>query len=211
MFVKGFWKVGTFIFDYLAITLLLTLSLLLVFPFPFMVTGVHKYFLFKFEERRLAVIFETIKENWKILLKFSLFWGFVVLLSTYEIIMFNYAKFTSISITVICYILLVLMIICITNMPMIVIRMNVTFKQLLFNCITLIYGKWYLCLLAYILTIGYIVGVSFFVFVAPVGLYFLIWFDNFATRKAINQLKAKILKVNVNEIEEIENRPVSDF
>ena len=209
--VNGFWKVGTFIFDYLVITILLSISLVLVFPFPFILTGVHKYLCFKFEERRLAVIFETIKENWKILLKFSLFWGVLTGLAVWEVVLFNVGKFDSIPMTVVCYVILVLSVVMITNAPMLIVRMNLTLKQLLFNCITVIYGCWYLCLLAYILTIGYIIGVSFFLYIAPVGIFFLVWYDNFATRKAIKVLKAKALKIKVEEVEEIENKKVSDL
>ena len=69
--LEGFRKFGTYLFDLLVITILLTLSLVLLFPFPFILTGVNNYFLYRIEDRRLANIFNILKPNFKILLKFS--------------------------------------------------------------------------------------------------------------------------------------------
>lgn len=203
---EGLRKVGTYIFDYLVITVLLTLSLVLLFPFPFILTGVHNYFLYKFEDRRLANIFNILKPNWKILLKFSIFWAVVVGLSIFEIVLFNLNTFRNDALTIICYVLLIFSVIFITNVPMIVLRMNVNLKQLLFNSITLIYGCWWFILISIILTIGYFVAFAYFPYISGVGLYFLVLIANKATRKAINKLKAKAMKVDVKTIEEPENK-----
>lgn len=206
---EGLRKLGTFIFDYLVITVLLTLSLALIFPFPFILTGVHNYFLYKFEDRRLANIFNILKENWKILLKFSILWGVVVILSVVELVAFNLNGWKNDFLTTICYVLLFFSVIFITNAPMIVLRMNVNLKQLLFNCFTLIYGCWWFILISIALTIGYFVAFAYFPYISGIGLYILALVANFATRRAIRNLKAKALKVNPNTIEEPENKDVT--
>ena len=208
--VNVFQKVGTIVFDFLAITVLLTLSLLLVFPFPFIVTGVHNYFLYKVDDRRLANIFNIFGENWKILLKFSLVWGIVLILSVLEIVYFNSVWPGHNFLTLLCYVLLILCIILITNAPMIIIRMRVTLPQLLFNSITLIYGCWWFLLIAYIATIGYCVAFSFFPYISGAGLYFLALIDNLAARRAIRKLMAKAKKVPLSEIVEPENMDITD-
>ena len=208
--VSVFQRVGTIVFDFLVITVLLTLSLVLVFPFPFIVTGVHNYFLYKLDDRRLANIFNIIGENWKILLKFSLVWGIVLILSVLEIVYFNSVWPGHNFLTLLCYVLLILCIILITNAPMIIIRMKVSLPQLLFNCVTLIYGCWWFLLIAYIVTIGYCVAFSFFPYISGAGLYFLVLIDNLAARKAIRKLMAKAKKVPVSEIVEPENMDITD-
>lgn len=208
--VSVFQRVGTIVFDFLVITVLLTLSLVLVFPFPFIVTGVHNYFLYKLDDRRLANIFNIIGENWKILLKFSLVWGIVLILSVLEIVYFNSVWPGHNFLTLLCYVLLILCIILITNAPMIIIRMKVSLPQLLFNCVTLIYGCWWFLLIAYIVTIGYCVAFSFYPYISGAGLYFLVLIDNLAARKAIRKLMAKAKKVPVSEIVEPENMDITD-
>lgn len=207
--MEGLRKIGTFLFDYIVITFLLSISLVLVFPFPFILTGVHNYFLYNFEDRRLANIFNILKGNWKILLKFSILWGVVVILSLFEIIFFNINDFRNDFLTTVCYVLLIFSLILITNAPMIVIRMNVNLKQLIFNGITLIFGCWWFILISLILTIGYFVAFVYFPYIGGIGLYIIAFIANHATRKAINNLKAKALKVNPSTIEEPENKDVA--
>lgn len=204
-------KWGSVIFDYLVITILLTISLALIFPFPLIVTGTHKYFCFKIEERRLATIFTTIGENWSILWKFALLWSFMVALPVIYLVWFNMNGNNQIFISIIAYVVLIFALILISNGPILIIRMNLTLGQLLFNSFTLIYGCWYLLIASYILCIGYGVLVSYFPYVTPIGLHFLILFDNFASRKAFKKLKAKALKVDPKEIEEIENKDISNI
>lgn len=203
-------KLGTIVFDFIVITILLTLSLILVIPFPFILTGVYNYFLYRIDDRRLANIFNIIGENWKILLKFSLVWGIVLILSVLEIVYFNSIWPGHNFLTLLCYVLLILCIILVTNMPMVVIRMKVTLPQLLFNCITLIYGCWWFLLIAYIVIIGYCVAFSFFPYISGAGLYFLALIGNLASRKAIKKLMAKAKKVPVSEIVEPENVQIPD-
>lgn len=206
----GIVKIGTVVFDFIVITILLTLSLMLVFPFPFILTGVYNYFLYRIDDRRLANIFNIIGENWRILLKFSLVWGAALILSVLEIVYFNSIWPGNDFLTLLCYVLLILCIILVTNMPMIVIRMKVTFSQLLFNCITLIYGCWWFLLIAYIVIIGYCVAFSYFPYISGAGLYFLALIGNLASRRAIRKLMAKAKKVPISEIKEPENMQIPD-
>lgn len=206
---EGFRKFGTILFDFLAITVLLTLSLVLLFPFPFILTGVHNYFLYKLDDRRLANIFNILKPNFKILLKFSLFWGIVVGLSLFEIVFFNLNGLRNDVLTVICYVLLIIALIFITDAPIIILRMNVNLKQLLFNCIVLIYGCWWFLLISFVVSIGYFVAFAYFPYIGGAGLYFLALLANFASRRAMRNLMAKRLKVKPSEIEEPENKEIA--
>ena len=206
--LEGFRKLGTFLFDFVVITILLTVSLALVFPFPFILTGVHNYFLYKLEDRRLANIFNILKPNFKILLKFSLTWGVAVVLAVFEIVFFNINGLKNDPLTLICYVILLIAVILITDAPIIILRMNVTLKQLLFNCITLIYGCWWFLVIAFIVTIGYFVAFAYFPYIGGAGLYFIALIDNFASRRAIRNLMAKRLKVKPEEIEEPENKEI---
>ena len=206
---EGIRKFGTWLFDFLLITILLSLSLVLIFPFPFILTGVNNYLLYKLEDRRLANIFNILKPNFKILLKFSLFWGIVVGLSVFEIVFFNINGLRNDVLTTICYVLLILSVIFITNAPIIVLRMNVTLKQLLFNCITLIYGCWWFITISLLLTVGYFVAFAYFPYIGGAGLYILVLVENLATRKAMKKLMAKAKKVKPEEILEPENMDIA--
>lgn len=194
MFFEGLRKVGTWLFDFVIITILLSLSLALVFPFPLILIGVHNYFEFQFEDRRLANIFNWIKEDWKITLKFSLLWGAMVILPIVVLVIANSNGFHDNFISGVCYVVLILSVILITDAPRIILKMNVNLRQLLFNCITLIYGCWYLLLLAFLITIGYFVVLSYFPYIGGVGLYFIAYLGYAGSKKAMDKIKSNISK-----------------
>ncbi len=87
--------------------------------------------------------------------------------------------------------------------------MNVNLKQLLFNCITLIYGCWWFLLISFIVSIGYFVAFAYFPYIGGAGLYFLALIANLASRRAMRNLMAKRLKVKPSEIIEPENKDIA--
>ena len=204
--MKNFGKIGNIIFDYIIITILLTLSLALVFPFIPILIGTVNYFQREKDERRLKDIFSTIKDNLGIIVKLTLFLIVAIGLSLLNIIYFNSKGMSNDVITIICYIVLVYCLIIFVNSPILVLQMRLTLKQLLFNCITLIFGRWYLSLLTFLLIGGVIVGGIYFIHIVPFTLYFIALIINKSTIINFKILKAKALKTTVEEL----NKPHED-
>ena len=79
--------------------------------------------------------------------------------------------------------------------------MRLTLKQLLFNSITLIFGKWYLSIPTFILIGGVIVGGMYFIYLVPFVLYFAALIIYKSTLINFKILKAKALKTTVQELD----------
>ena len=79
--MKGLKLIGDYFLEYLIISVLLILSFTLIIPFIPMLIGIVSYFRRKIDDRMLKDIFKPIKENIKIIIKFTVFELILVLFS----------------------------------------------------------------------------------------------------------------------------------
>ena len=204
--MKGFKIFGDYLFEYLIITLLLILSLVLVIPFIPVFIGVISYLTHKREDRMLKDVFITIKDNAKIIIKFTIFELIVMLVSILNIYFFakHSEGFNSV-ILVLSYVFLVLGIIFLAHAPMIIIGMNVNLRQLIFNSFLFFFGGVVNSLIA-IVSIGALFVIASYI---PYGILPLIYFVAVAvahfTYKNFLVFKAKKLNISVYELTKRQN------
>ena len=203
---NNFKKIGDIVFDYVIISLLLTVSLLLLIPFIPMYIGVNYYFSKNSEERSLKDIFICIKNNFGIICKFTILEVLILVFSIGNILFFNTGSRSNDLITLLSYVFLIFGVIFFVNSSIIINNMNVTLKQLLFNCITFIFGKWYVSLILIALVIAAVIGLTYFPYLIPFALYFIAIVNQKTNGPIFNILKAKQMKTTVNEMLEQENR-----
>jgi hypothetical protein len=129
---------GAIVFDLFTITLLLILSFFLVFPFPAVCVGISAYFLEPKETRQLRTIFSAIRKNAKLLIKYSIMWLLSVLIASLNIAYFNSYDFPGkLVVLVVSWIVIVLCAITFVNAPIVILKMEITLSQLVYNCILL--------------------------------------------------------------------------
>ena len=199
------------LFDFLVIDLLLILSIALVFPFPSIFVGVVHYFERSWDDRRLGDIFAIYKDNWSILIKFSLYIVIAYAASIADIVFLRRPEVGYIVVNIIGYTVLILATITLINGPMLILHMNLNFKQLLFNSYMLIFGKWWLFLITIIIYAGVVVLCIFFPYLSPIFPVILAALASYSTRVNFQVLKKKALaKIGRQETEDTENEIPQD-
>lgn len=205
--MKGLKVFGDLLFEYLIISILLSLSLVLVLPFVPVFVGVIYYFKYPSGERMLKDIFKGIKLNFKILIPYTILEVLLVIGSGLNIFYFQrHNPNDNIVILVISYIGIIVGMILLVNGPMIILNMKVTFIQLLFNSVALVFGGISNSIMLFIGAFGYLVLISFYPFMIPVGLYFLAIGSNYITKRNFTTLKAKKLNITVEELIALESK-----
>ncbi len=202
---EKFLKIGNVIFNYFVISFLLTISLILIIPFIPMYIGVISYFSKKSDERSLLDIFITIKENFKIISIFTIFELVFISIAIGDILYFSNLENSYTVLIVIGYVVLCFLLLFFINSSAIIINMNVTIKQLLFNCITLIFGKPLYSIALYIFYFLSITGMVNFIYIIPFVLFFLALINEKINDKNFKILKAKQLNKSIDELETKEN------
>lgn len=152
-------KYGELVFDYILFTILLNISLLLIIPFIPMVIGINKYINTEKKDRSLSIIFKTIKEEANIILKVTLFLLIVFGFSIYNLYFLRVNNsILEYIIDGLSYILLFIGTIILIHSPTIIGGMKVTFKQLIYNSLMLIFGG----LINFLTSIGIIILFIYF-------------------------------------------------
>ena len=188
--MKYFRIVGTFIFDYVIITVLLSLSLVTVIFFVPMFIGVVNYFKKHYDDRRIRDIFSYLKEDWAIVIKFTLLEIFVLIIPILNIVYFNTGDRSNAIITTISFVVLIYGVLMLVNAPVLILNMKLKLFQLMFNSLTLIYGKWWLSLITIAGVFGVVVACTYFPYITPFVLYFLALIIQKSTIVNFNKLKA---------------------
>ncbi len=203
--MKGLFALGEYLFEYICITLLLMLSFVLVIPFVPMFVGTVSFFKYKQGERRLKDIFTAIKQNWRILITFTLFELLILGVSFLNI---NYNLSTenvNWFFLLMSYAGLLLGLVILANGSVIILKMHVNFIQLLVNSVTVILGG-----LANFLVLAFIYGVYLVLgstspLLLPFGLYFVCMATYIFVNKNILKLKSMKYHISVQELEKREN------
>lgn len=168
--------IGTILFDYMISVVLLNLAALLILPLIPLWIGYQKYVETDLHSRNLRLIFANIKENIKIISQLTLFlvilFGFVTLnlmwLKTDFVIL-------DILIKVISYIVLWIGLTTLIFSPTIITNMHVTFKELIYNSLMLIFGGIINYLIAFALLITFLYLSVQSIFVLIFGIPFVIY------------------------------------
>lgn len=204
--MKGLRIVGSYIFEYFLVTLLLILSLLLVIPFVPVYIGVYSFFKRPMDDRAFTDIFKTIKRDYKIIIPYSLLeLGLVIFGGLNVYYMTNNPANMNPLFLIASYIALIIALILFIHAPAIISNMNVSFRQLLVNSFTVTFGGIINSLLMAVIVVIYLVGILNFAALIPLGIYFLCLINNQTIERNILVLKAKSLNMTVDELKRKEN------
>lgn len=143
--------IGTALFNYIILSILLNIGVILILPFIPIVVGISAYHIEHKDNQSLRTIGSSINENRTLIFQFSLFIIAVVTVSITNILVFDtgYTVLETI-IDFISYLLLFVAILLVLHGPVLIIEMKLTFKELLFNSIMLPFGG----LIAFFTNIG---------------------------------------------------------
>ncbi len=192
---------GDYVLEFFVVTILLILSLALVIPFIPMVVGVTGYFKRDINSRRFKDIFTTMKENWKILIFYTLFQLIILFVSVLNIFYFNsHLENKFYFILIVSYIALIIGIFYLITAPTIIVNMNVTFKQLLYNGFMLLMGNLKNTIFALVLAALVVVLILYFPYVIPFMFYFVTLLSQKLMSENFLKLKAKALGVRVEDL-----------
>lgn len=199
--MKGFYAFGEYAFEFLIITLLVALSAVLVLPFFPVVTGIAGYFKRGMGDRRLKDIFVTIGGNWKILIFYTLFQLIILVFPILNIYFFNaYPDRTNNFVLAISCIALVFGVIYLVTAPTVIVNMNVTFRQLLFNSFMLVFGGLWRSILCVACVAGVVALILYYPYAVVLTFYAVPLLVSLLMGENLLVLKAKTLKTSVYEL-----------
>ena len=207
--MKGFRIFGEYVFEYLILTFLLTISLILVIPFVPVYIGTISYLTHKRDDRMLKDLFISIKENWSIILKFTILELITIFVPFLNIYFFrNHFEGINILITILSYIVLFVGIIFLAHGPMIIIGMKVNLRQLIYNCFLFFIGGFINSILAILSIIGILIVSSNLPYLVILLLYFMCVVVEHFTRKNYLFFKARSKNLTVQQLLEKENEDI---
>lgn len=194
----GLLQIGTAIFDFIIFSLFLSLSLILIIPFFYMYVGIIGYLFEDKNKRTYKTIFITIKKNFKLISLFTLLNLIIILFASTNIHLLNISNNpVTIIVIFISYILLLFDLVIIINAPSLIIKMNITFLELLRNCFRFIYIKpsyFLVCLLFFILGLYLLLKFIWAIFFILYPLCFIAYLVSMKIFKIIKKFKFLILK-----------------
>ena len=192
---------GDYVLEFFVVTILLILSLALIIPFVPMVVGVTGYFKRDINSRRFKDIFTTMKENWKILIFYTIFQLVILFASILNIFYFNnHLENKTYFILVVSYVALIIGIFYLITAPTIIVNMNVNFRQLLYNGFMLLMGNLKNTFFALVIVAGIVLLVIYFPYVIPLTFYFVTLLSSKLMLENFYRLKAKALGVTVEDL-----------
>ena len=199
--MKGLQIFGEYVFEFIVITLLLALSAFLIIPFVPMTVGVVGYFRQDINTRRFKDIFTTVGANWKVLIIYTLFQIIIVAFPVLNIYFFTAhpEKMNYFVLAVSCIALMVGAIYLVTA-PVVIVNMKVTFRQLIYNGIMLLFGGPWRSLLSLACVGGIIALILFYPYVLPLTLYAAPYLISALMTENFYHLKAKATGVSVFEL-----------
>lgn len=199
--MRGLRIFGDYVLEFLLVTLLVALSAATVIFFIPVLVGLTGYFKNKKDVRIFKDIFLTIKENVKILIPYTIFELLIIVFPILNIYYFNtHPENINYILLAVSYVALVIGAIYLSTAPTIIVNMNVTFFQLLFNGFMLLFGG----LIRSLFSLAIIGGVIALVLLYPYVVVATLYFAPFAITKLMLEnfyvLKARVLKTNVYEV-----------
>lgn len=202
--MKGLRLFGDYALEIFVITLLLTLSACSVIFFVPMIVGVAGFFKNNIDVRLFKDIFITIGRNWKIIIFYTVFQLVIIVFPILNIYYFNThaeaMNFIGYFVLAVSCIALIVGAIFLTTAPTVIVNMNVTFRQLLYNGVMLIFGGAIRSLVCVAVVAGVFALFIFYPFAVILTLYVSTYLISRFMNENIIKLKAKALKVSVYEL-----------
>lgn len=202
--MKGLRLFGDYALEILVITLLLTLSACSVIFFVPMIVGVAGFFKNNIDTRLFKDIFITIGKNWKIIIFYTVFQLVIIVFPILNIYYFNThaegMNFIGYFVLAVSCIALIVGAIFLTTAPTVIVNMNVTFRQLLYNGVMLIFGGAIRSLVCVAVVAGVFALFIFYPFAVILTLYVSTYLISRFMNENIIKLKAKALKVSVYQL-----------
>ena len=203
---------GDYFFEFMIITLLLSVSFVLVIPFIPVLVGIVGYLNRDIHTRRLKDIFINIKNNWKIIIGYTIFELVLLIASILNIYYFNtQVENMNSAILVLSYIALILAMIYLITGPIILLNMNVNLKQLIYNGFILFSCNIKNSLGTIVVLISLILATLYFPYVVVLVLYFVVKSCHYLMRESFYILKAKALGKTVLELKKEQQGSDDDY
>lgn len=204
--MKGLYKFGEYVTEFLVITILLALSAFLILPFVPMLVGVTGFFRNDKDTRRFKDIFTTIGANWKIIIFYTLFQLAIIVLPVLNIYFFNTnLENMNYFVLAVSYIALIVGVVFIVTAPTVIVNMKVNFWQLLHNGVMMLFGGLWRSLLAIACISGVVALIIYFPYVIPLTLYPVPMIVSRLMTENFYKLKAKALGTTVYELKKKQN------
>lgn len=193
--------IGDYLFEFFVVSILLIASFILVIPFVPMIVGVAGYFEKNIDSRRFKDIFTTIKKNLKIIVLYTIFQITILVVSALNIFYFNtHLENMNAVILILSYVSLFIGLFYLVTAPIIIVHMNVTFRQLLFNSLMLLFGNIKNTSLTLLLIILIVLLVLYFPYVVFALFYLVALLSQKWMRQNFFRLKARVLGISFEEL-----------
>lgn len=199
--MHGLQVFGEYVFEVFVVSLLLAASALLVIPFIPMFIGVIGFFKSDKKTRRFKDIFTTIGSSFGTIAIYTIFELVIILFPILNIYFFNtHPESTNYFVLAVCVVALVVGVIYLINGPIIIVNMQVGFRQLLYNGFMLLFGGLFRSVLALGVIGGVVALIMFYPYVLPLTLYAVPYVLSKLLTENFYVLKAKALKTSVYEL-----------
>lgn len=188
--MKKIYSILEQLFDYLVITLILLISLGLVLPFTTVFGVVIAYFATPSDSRTLKGMWRIFKANYKNYLLYGLFTTLMMGMPILSIRVFTIPTtlYTQVFIFL-SWTLLFLGLLFLLFAPIVIIRMQVSFRQLVINSIAVIVRGHITSLILVVVAGGVLVLGLYYPLALVPSLYFVAFIDTMITEAIINKLK----------------------
>ena len=205
--MQGLQRLGEGLWEFLVITVLMALSAALILPFFPMTVGLTAFFGQPFGTRRFKDIFTAIGANWKIVLFYTIFQLVIILFPVLNIYFFNtHPERLNAFVLAVSWIALVVGMFYMATAPTVIVKMNVKFRQLLFNGITLLFGGFWRSVLCVGCTAGVAALILYFPYALPLTFYAVPYLTAKLMGENMLRLKAKVLGTTVEELRAAEEK-----
>lgn len=203
--MRGLRILGDYIVEFLVVTLLVAISAATVIMFIPALVGLNGYFKNKKDVRLFKDIFLTIKENWKILIPYTIFELVIIGFPILNIYYLNtHVENMNYFLLAVSYVALVIGAIYLVTGPTIIVNMNVTFFQLLRNGFMLLFGGLIRSIISLAIAGGVIAIILLYPYVIVATLYLIPMVVTKLMTENFYVLKARVLQTNVYEIKKKE-------
>jgi hypothetical protein len=203
--MKGLRIFGEYIVEIVVVTLLMALSAATVIMFIPMVVGMTGFFKNKKDVRLFRDIFLTMKENWKILIPYTIFELLIIIFPVLNIYFFNtHLDKMNYFLLAVSYIALVVGGIYLTTAPTIIVNMNINFFQLLRNGFMLLFGGLFRSIASVAVIGGILALVLLYPYVIPATLYLAPLLTSKLMLENFYVLKARALGTSVYAVKQEE-------
>ena len=203
--MKGLRLLGDYALEFIVVTLLVALSALTVIFFVPMIVGVTGYFQKDINSRRFKDIFVAIGRNWKILIFYTLFQLIIIVFPVLNIYFFNtHPENINFFVLAVSVIALVVGIIYLATAPTVIVNMDVTLRQLIYNGIMMLFGSLWRSIISVLIIAGIVALILYYPYVVLVTLYVAPMIISGLMRENFYHLKAKALKTSVFELKKKE-------